>query len=161
MIVSAGAAHGQGRSTETTFRSRGPISCSHQALLCAPPWRLAGTILDMMFREPSKGCQDASIPGSSLQKCPAQVHRAHCPSQFTDQRHREGEESAKGHIALEGRTRIKTSSLGTQPTSQMVSQPQTQRSQPGCLPVVLHEDLVTPHLFSARTSSNSTPSKVE
>lgn len=42
------------------FRSRGPISCSHQALLWAPPWRLAGTILDMVSKEPSKGCQDAS-----------------------------------------------------------------------------------------------------
>lgn len=60
MIASAGAAHGQGRSTETMFRSRGPISCSHQALLWAPPWQLAGTILDMVSREPSKGCQDAS-----------------------------------------------------------------------------------------------------
>lgn len=58
--VSAGAAYGQGRSTETMFRSMWTHFLPHQALLWAPPWQLAGTILDMVSREPSKGCQDAS-----------------------------------------------------------------------------------------------------
>ena len=77
----AGAAHGQVRSTKTVFRSRGPTSCSW----CSPGppsgprpdgWLRPSPTVSPEPKEELSG----HIPGSSLQECPIQSHRAPLPS---------------------------------------------------------------------------------
>lgn len=137
---------------------------------------------------PALGAHQALLPGPTLtgglghpRRCPQSPRRSrqdtsqeapcrnalfsptepHCPPPFTDQRHRDGEGSAKGHTALRSKAGAKTWSLGSQPAWQMASHPQTQSGQPGCQPAAIDHDSVTPYLLSASTSSNSTPTKAE